>query len=267
MTEAEFLEKVETWALGGLSDLERAAMERHLAGAPSPACVDAHRRAFASVALLAATLPPAAPGPEVWARIEAALPPRAVTRRGAPAWLGWAVAAAAIAAAVLLWLDRGTRRDREARLVGQLRDRDASLAAAAGTAGELAGCRRDLAALREKDVLASEAVALLELPGTQLIPLDRRGPAAHELAANAIYHRGVKKAYVVAANIPADAPTDGYRVWLVRGGQRVAAGTMVADGGRAIVSIPTLTLDDGVPETFQLALASGEIVLESQIKI
>lgn len=267
MTEAEFLDKVDAWALGGLTDLERAAMERYLAGAPSQACRDAHRRAFASAALLAAALPPEAPAPEVWSRIEAALPPRSAARRGAPTWLGWAVAAVAVAAAVLLWLDRGTRRTREARLIGQLRDRDASLAAVAGAQSELTGCRRDLDALRAKDILAGEAVALLELPGTQLIPLDRRGPAAHELAANAIYHRGVKKAYVVAANIPADAPADGYRVWLVRGGQRVAAGTLVTDRGRAIVSIPTLTLNDGVPETFQLALASGEVVLESQIKI
>ena len=268
MTDSEFLDRVETWALGGLDDLEGAAMERHLAGTPSAACRDAYRRAFATAALLAAALPPTTPEPEVWARIESSLPPRpAARRRGVPAWVGWAVASVAIAAALVLWFDRDTRVEREARLVGQLRERDTSLAAVAGTRTDLDGCRRDLEALRAKDLLASEAVALLELPGTQLIPLDRRGPTARDLAANAIYHRGVKKAYVVAANVPADAPPDGYRVWLVRAGQRVAAGTLVAVGGRAIVSIPTLSLDDGVPETFQLALASGEIVLESQIKI
>ncbi|MBK9036874.1 MAG: anti-sigma factor [Myxococcales bacterium] len=269
MTEAEFLDRVETWALGGLTDLERAAMERYLADAPTPACQAAHARAFATTALLAAALPPAAPAPEVWARIERALPP--APRRAAPTrvppWLGWAVATVAVAAAVLLWLDRDRRAEREAGLIGQVRARDTALAAATSTRSDLDACRRDLTELRARDLLADEAVALLELPGTQLIPLDRRGPAARDLAANAIYHRGVKRAYVVAANIPADAPVDGYQVWLVRGGQRVAAGTLVPDRGRAIVSIPTLTLDDGVPETFQLALASGEIVLESQIRI
>lgn len=270
MTEAEFLDRVDAWALGGLTDLERAAMERYLDDAPSPACVAAHARAFATAGLLAAALPPTAPAPAVWTRIEQALPPRivrATPARRTPAWLGWAVAAVAVAAATLLWLDRGARTTRETALTVQLRDRDTALLAATATRSQLDACQRDLTELRARDALANEAVALLELPGTQLIPLDRRGPAARDLAANAIYHRGVKRAYVVAANLPADAPADGYQVWLVRAGQRVAAGTLVADRGRAIVSIPTLTLDDGVPEAFELTLASGEVVLASQIKI
>jgi hypothetical protein len=268
VTEAEFLERVDAWALGGLSDVERAAMERFLAATSSAACRAAHQRAFAAAALLAASLPPSPPTTPVWDRIEAELTPRPKARRaGVPAWLGWAVAGAAAAAAIGLWLDRDRHVTREAKLSVEVQRKDVALAAGATTQAALDGCRQDLDRLRARDVLATEAVALLELPGTQLIPLDRRGPQAEQLAANAIYHRGVKRAYVVAANLPADAPADGYQVWLIRGGQRIAAGTLMPTGGRAIVSVPTLTLDDGVPERFQLARRNGEILLESQIKI
>jgi hypothetical protein len=181
---------------------------------------------------------------------------------------------AAVAVAILLvvlWRDRRAHVDREAALDRELRARtaagDGTDRVMAATRSDLEGCKRELEAIEARDALAGEAVALLELPGTQLIPLDRHAGATTGLAANAIYHRGVKKAYVMAAGLPTDAPPDGYRVWLVRAGHRVAAGVLVPDHGRAIVSVPTLTLDDGVPETFQIALATGEIVLESQIKI
>ncbi|MEZ4403570.1 MAG: hypothetical protein R3B06_26335 [Kofleriaceae bacterium] len=281
MTEAEFLERVEVWALGGLSDIERAQMERYLAGTPSPACVAACARAFDAAALLAASVPPSPPPADGWARLADGVDQlRAGARRPAPsrkvaatrAWLVTAAVAAIVI--VLLVRDRGRHVDREAQLAAQVRAQQAqldaaqpTLAAVASTRTALDGCTQELTRLQAKDALATEAVALLELPGTQLIPLDRPGPVTTPMAANAIYHRGVKRAYVVAAGIPADAPTDGYQVWLVRGGKRIAAGTLHPDQGRAIAVVPTFTLDDGVPETFQLALASGEIVLESQIRI
>lgn len=270
MTEAEFLAQLDAWALGGLSDLEAAAMARFAADA-STAARSAQERAFATAALIAAAEPPSPPPPEVWDRVAARTRTGGTTapRNRASRWqaLGWIVAAAAVVLLIVALRDRARHVEREAELARALGDRDAGAATLTATRGQLDDCVRDLTVLRARDVLATEAVALLELPGTQLIPLDRKGPDATTLAANAIYHRGVKRAYVVAAGIPADAPADGYQVWLVRGGQRIAAGTLLPDHGRAIASVPTLTLDDGVPEAFQLTLASGEIVLESQIRI
>jgi hypothetical protein len=281
VTEADFLAQVDAWALGGLSSQEEAQMAAYLAGQPSPAALQAHRRAFATAALLAASLPPAPPREDAWRRIEAALPklpngvasvtPLVSARRWRSA--GWV--AAGMAAVAVLWLivDRSRGSAREAELRGELRDAQLAMQALrtessshAATRGELDGCLRDLTELRTRDALAAEAVGLLELPGTQLIPLERKAEAT-KLAANAVYHRGVKRAYVVAAGMPADAAAS-YQVWLVRAGKRLEAGRLVAGlDGRAIARVPTLTLDDGVPESFQITRANGEIVLESKIRI
>lgn len=285
MTESEFLEQVDIWALGGLSDIERAQMEQFLTQHPSAGIQEAYRRAFRTAALLGASLEPVPASDDVWQRIEAALPaPKTGASNGVSTvtpirkprrWLaaGWAIAAAAAVLVLWLILDRSRASDREIALQEQFREAQIALAAqrgdvlaAAGVQERLGSCERDLLELRERDALASEAVALLELPGTQLIPLERK-TGVSDLAANAVYHRGVKRAYVVVAGLPKTS-TAQYQVWLVRSGQRLAAGTAVAGAdGRAIARVPTLTLDDGVPETFQLALSTGEIVLESKIRI
>lgn len=268
MTEREFVDQLDEWALGSLSEDGRAAMEAFLAANPQHR--DAARRAFSAAAALGQALPPSPPPPGSWGRIAAALPPRArvdvvAPRRSAWAAVGWVVAAAAALIAVWLWNDRRDRRAHEAALEGQLtaarqRTDEAVLASRA-----LEQCAHDLEVLRGRDALAGEAVALLELAGTQLIPLEAPTPPAEAIAANAIYHRGVKKAYVMVKGLPADA--DGYQIWVNRAGQRLPAGALAAGAdGSVIASVMASTLDD-VPESFEVTRASGEVVLRSRVPI
>jgi hypothetical protein len=281
MTDADFLDQLESWALGGLEAEPRRAMERHLAS--RPALAEATRRAFAIAAALGEALPPSPPPPEVWPRVVAEI--RAAGGRGTTAtadtrWrakrrvgVAWGIAALAAAAALWLWLDR---RDRVARgeLLGRdLRAREAELATqrarldtALAAQAQLDRCARELEAMRGRDALASDAVALLELAGTQLIALEPRtrvNAGQPALAANAIYHRGVKKAYVVARGLPADGT---YRVWVTRGGQRVPGASIAAAAdGTAIASVSTASLAE-VPESFEIT-RDGALVLQSRSKI
>lgn len=278
MNDADFLDQLDAWALGGLEPDSALAMERYLEGHPEHAA--ATRRAFTLAAALGAALPPSPPPPEVWPRVLAALhgPPRSrrdPTRAASARWrasAGWAIAAVAAAVAVWLWLDRRDHVERERALADRLRARDAEersrLDSTLATRAQLERCTRDLESLRTRDALAGEAVALLELAGTQLIPLEPPAPpppGAQVPAANAIYHRGVKKAYVVARGLPADLA--GYQVWVTRGGTRLAAGILAsAGGGPVIASVATATLD-GVPEAFEITRADGGLVLRSRLDI
>lgn len=267
MTHDEFHERLDAWALGALSDDERAEMERHVAAHPDVR--PAVKRAFTSAAALGEALPPAPPAPGAWQRIVAALPGRA----GPPAparrrWgaMGWLAAAVAAAVALWLWFDRDDRRARERTLRAELaaRDRAAGEQTLAAQA-RLDGCVRDLEALRSRDALAGEAVALLELAGTQLIPLEPPAGGPSTVAANAIYHRGVKRAYVVVKGLDADAA--GYEIWVNRAGQRLPAGRLApVAGGGVIASVAADTLDD-VPESFEVTRPAGEVILRSRIKI
>jgi hypothetical protein len=276
MTDADFLDQLDAWALGGLDPDSALAMERHLDRHPEHAA--AARRAFTVAAALGAALPVSQPPPEVWPRVLATVrsaPGPGPGRDARPASprrrrvsVGWAVAAVASAVALWLWLDR---RDREKALAGRLRAEDAEQRAQRGstlaTQAQLDRCARDLEALRTRDALASEAVALLELAGTQLIPLEPPAPSTDAVrpAANAIYHRGVKKAYVVARGLPADPA--GYQVWVRRGGARLPAAVLAPTAsGAVIASVATATLD-GIPESFEITAADGRLVLRSRVSI
>lgn len=245
MTEADFLDQLAAWALGGLADADAAAMERYLA--EHPALRPEVKRAFAAAAALGRALPPSPPPPGAWRRLEVALadaaaPAPAPARPSSRRWtaLAWAIAAVAAALALWLWRDRDAHQRHERSL------------------------ETELAALRGRDALVDETVALLELAGTQIIPLD---PARPDLAvaANAIYHRGVKRAYIVVKGLPADAA--GYQIWVNRAGQRLAAGRVAVDRtGAVIASVAANSLDD-VPESFEVTGAGGDVLLQSHIKI
>lgn len=247
MTEAEFLDQLGAWALSGLTADEHARMERYVAEHPE---IRAEvKRTFAAAAALGHALPSSSPAPGAWRRIEAALgdgasagpaTATAAGRRRTWAVVGWFAAAAAAVLAIWLWLDRGTHIERERRLAQELADRGPRAA------------------------LVDETVALLELAGTQIIPLEPTSPDL-EVEANAVYHRGVKRAYVVAKGLPREAA--GYRIWVNRGGARLPAGRMaVEEDGGVIASVAADSLDD-VPESFEITREDGAVVLRSRVKI
>jgi hypothetical protein len=245
VTESEFLDQLEAWALGGLAPDERAAMERF--ADEHPAVRPAVMRAFETAAALGRAMPPSAAPPGAWGRIERELdgaattakPPALASRRRAWATAGWVLAAAAAILALWLWRDRDARIDREEVLA------------------------RELSELRGRDALVDETVALLELAGTQIIPLEPLA-AGTGIEANAVYHRGVKRAYVVVKGLPREA---GYRIWVNRAGQRLEAGRLSVDrDGGVIASVAANSLDD-VPESFEITRDNGAVVLQSRVKI
>jgi hypothetical protein len=178
------------------------------------------------------------------------------------------VAVVAIVALVLVWLDRDRHRRGESALASRARSAEARLAVAEARLDQVAACRRELAALSGTSQFAGQAVSLLELPGTQLIPLERAQAVTTQLAANAIYHRGVKQAYVVIGGVPADHVGVEYEVWVVRGNVRELAGKAVPEaGGRALLTVPRPTLEPGVPAAFEVTDGAGNLLLASKMPI
>ncbi|HKA86982.1 MAG TPA: anti-sigma factor [Haliangiales bacterium] len=259
MTCAEFKELAALYALGGLDADERAACDAHLAEAKHDGCLQALADASAAIEALGGDLPEVPPGPHVWKGIErriglAAIAPR--RRRGVAA-VGWVVAAAAAAVAVFLWWD-GRGKDREIAdlhagqrdLLGRIAEADKNLAAVGSMRNaclqKLEGLERDL---EKRD----QAIALLQLPGTQLFALAPGKDTPYQ--ANAILHAGVKRAYVVATGLT-PVPGKSYQMWVLKGKKAIPAGLIVGDAkGRALGRIDYATfLAEGVPDAVAVTI-------------
>jgi anti-sigma-K factor RskA len=225
---ADFKDLVALFALGALDASERIECEAHLAlRIHHDHCAELYAEAMQTVAALGESLPAETPGTHVWAVIERGVRPSA--QRVARARRRTAIAsgvALACAAGLLfaLWLRRGERAElavAERTMASAMLDRDQ--------------CRARVEDLEGKERLRKEAVALLELPGTQLFPLQpQKGATA---AANAIMHTGVKRAYVITDGLTPLADRD-YQMWIAAGKHVVPAGVIRVDGhGRAVVKI------------------------------
>jgi anti-sigma-K factor RskA len=252
VTCGELKELAALYVLGALDAAEQAACDAHLAQAKHEGCFEALAGASAAMEALGSDLPEIPPGPHVWKGIEqrigvTVLAPRA---RWAPL-AGWALAAACAAAAIFFWRDRQAKVDEVAELRagrGVLQGRIAEAETVAVRVGaqrkvcleRLDDLRRDL---RQRD----EAMALLQLPGTQLFALapDKDKP----YQASAILHTGVKKAYVVATGLVA-VPGRDYQMWVIKGKRAIPAGLIRGDDkGRAIGEIDyAKDLPEGVPD-------------------
>lgn len=221
---AELKELAPLYAAGALDAQERAAVEAHLAEAgPHQGCQEAMAEAQLTAAALARSLPPVRPDERVWAGIAAKLEggaPRA--RRQLPGWLPWAIAAAAGLAAVVFGLDRNRlagERDRSNRALTEAQaklDRNQGDVARAEAAAQLehARCNELVGQARELRVLEQQALALLERPGTKVVPL---GPAgAHSNRASAIVNAELHRAYVLATALAPQAGKD-YELWVIHG--------------------------------------------------
>jgi len=247
MTCAEFKELVGLYALGTLDDSDRAECETHLRYDRHDGCVEALAEQSAAVAALGDDLPPVPPGPHVWKGIEqriglSVLPARRKSRAGP---IGWALFAAAAAAAIFFFWDRRRAETELAELrAGQkeLRDRiDNSQKSLAAVAQQKAECTQRLQAMEKDLELRDQAVALLELPGTELFPVAPTDKATPYLA-NAILHTGVKKAFIVATGLKPQ-PGKGYEAWVVKGKAAHPAGMFTVDAqGRGIVEVKYETM-------------------------
>jgi anti-sigma-K factor RskA len=270
VTPERFKDLVQLYALGALDAAERAEVETFLA---SPACDAACQRALAEAMatahLLTRELPPVPPSAEVWQKIEARLDlaktrdqavPIEARRRSrlatAVAVAGWVAAAALL----LLWL-------RERSQVGQLATRTLAAEKRVRTfEGQIQDVEgRTVTAHRERDACLRRletletgiehrdaAIALLELPGTQLFAL--KPEPGEKTQANAIVHTGLKRAYIAATGLTPQAGKD-YELWVVRGKQVLAAGLVKSDAqGRALVRVDYEPLTGELPEKLIVTL-------------
>jgi anti-sigma-K factor RskA len=219
-------------ALGALEPEERAALEAHLAGpGPHEGCREAVDRAAATAAELARALPEVKPDPAVWAAIEArsgAAPAR--RPRVGPA--GWVAVAAAAAALVVVGIDRrDLRRGRE----------------------ELEQARTELRALAGAADLQREALALLDRPGSRVVPLEPQpGQAGRAVA---VVNAAEGRAVVISSSLPPQ-PGKTYQLWVIRGSgaPRPAGFLTQAAGGAATGEIDRSLLAGTPPDALAVSL-------------
>jgi anti-sigma-K factor RskA len=188
----EFQEQAPSLALGILEPAERAECEAHLRDPRAHAgCDEAFRRALETVGALASAAPPARPDERVWRAVAARAGIEegpAARRAGVPRW-----ALAAIAAAVLLGLWVGDRRQSDRRR----RALEAELQAVRGEAE----AERALA-------------ALLGEPGSRIVELAPVGGRAGRAAA--VVNLASRRAVVVSSSLPPEAGKV-YQLWVIRG--------------------------------------------------
>ena len=230
MTCAEFKELAAALALDALDPDDRAMARAHLAESIThEGCPEALARAEAVARLLSGALIDTHLPKRVWRRIETRLFDRAPRRRWATA--GWAVAAAACVSAVIL-AGRGIRLRSE---------RDAARAQAsaaqvrAGSSDDLARqCAAQLESARKTSGLAREAIALLQQPGSRVVPFAPQGGFGG--AALAVVSPDRRRAILLSAAL-SPAPARDYQLWVIppgRGAAPVPAGLVEAAEGVAL---------------------------------
>ncbi len=258
MTCAELKEQLGALAAGALEPAEREACERHLASnIPHEGCAEALRLANEAAALMGAALPPLEPGPDVWRAIEGRLaPPRAAAPPGRgrwaqrSLWLSFAAAAAVIAATATTLLGGSERRrlqDAHAREVSQLEGQVKSLS------GNSRRCEEDLGVAKRDLGTEREALAMLQLPETSVIPLAAQA-GAEKLRASALYNPKQQHAMVVLSGLKPPAGKD-YELWVIRGKDKIAAGVLHGDASGALVMhVGSDLLASGAPDAFAVTL-------------
>lgn len=253
---ATFKELVGLMALGALDGEERALAQAHLAQANHEGCLEALAAAMEGASVLDGDGPVEPPSANVWTSIARAIAPGAArlrrTRRSAA--VGWSLAA--VAASLVIWL--GVRPPGRDALVAALdaarQDTELRTAALSAETIERDACRKRLLEFEHDDKARGEAVALLQLAGTQLFPL--RAEKGQAATANAILHTGKKRAYVVAEGLLPISDHD-YELWVARGKKVVAAGVIHVDAeGRTVAraDYEELLGTPGAPDAMMITL-------------
>jgi anti-sigma-K factor RskA len=269
MTCAEFKEHLAAFALGTLDADERAACERHLAQREHEGCLSALAEANDTAAALGLALPVLTPSAATWKAIESRT--RTVVVAGgaaaSPRRRRWTVVTPWLLAAAMLLALLLTLRQR------QIVDRElhAALDRSNDALQQRAQCAVELGALRHDAELRRDALALLQLSGTQLVALAQQGSAL--VGANVIWHAGVKRGFVLGRGLTAPSGKD-YELWVIRGARKIPAGILHGDASGALISAidPTL-LQEGAPDAIAVTLEAtggrpqpeGPIVLVGKI--
>ena len=238
---SEFKELVGAYALDAADEIERAAMDAHLLEPSHEGCVQALERARAAARVLSGAVDDARVPGRVWERIEAGLGPRSKRSWSAP--VAWTVAAA-LAGAGLFLLQERNRLQREA---ADLRLSAQSASHSASSSQQLARqCAAQLDAVRAGSASARDAIALLEQPGSRVVPFGDVDRALQ--SAFAILTADDKRAILVSTTLTPNAQRD-YQLWVIPAGRRAApvpAGLLAAPtAGVAVAEFDVQALSAG----------------------
>jgi len=228
MTCAEFKELAAALALDALDPDERATARAHLAESIThEGCAEALARAEAAARLLPGALIDTPPSDRVWRSIKAWISAHAPRRRWATT-AGWAVAAAASVAGVILAGRLRSERD-------AARAQTAAVEARAASSGDLARqCAAQLESARKTSGLAREAIAFLQQPGSRVVPFAPQGGFGG--AAFAVLSPDRRRAILLSTALSPAATRD-YQLWVIppgRGATPVSAGLVEAAEGVAL---------------------------------
>jgi anti-sigma-K factor RskA len=229
-------------ALGALDLLEARELERHLAEAgPHQGCREAVEQARRTALALAGAVAvrEVRPSPGLWEAVEARTGER--MRRPSTTWRRWGAWGAAAAAAVALVV---------AGLLGRELQHQRSAAQASSRDRDLA--RAELSALQGENALQAEALALLDRPGSRVVPLEPQ-PGRRERAVAILDVTG-GRALISSSSLPAVAGRD-YQLWVIRGaGPPRPAGFLRVSGRAAAGEIDPALLRGPPPDALAVSL-------------
>lgn len=249
----DFKADVWAYALGALEPAERAELEAHLAERLAhEGCPEALERAMRTVQSLSAVAPATPPPSEAWNGIAARIAGESRARGGARvrrrAWIPWALSFAAAAACLILVAQALHYRS-------ALSEKDAELALTRGAAAERDSCRQELEAMRKSADAQRAALALLEIPTTQLVALSATPESKSSSRGTALLNVQERKAVVL---ISALAPAVGkdYELWLIRSGNPPVPAGILKPGqdGKVVAEVNPSVLQAGRPDLFAVTV-------------
>jgi len=203
-----------------------------------------------TVQALSAAAPAVAPPVDSWSKIEARLAAERQTGR-LPArrsgWLPWAVSFIAAAACALLFVKAWTYRS---ALLAQ----NAEISQLRGATAERDACRQELEAIKKGSQAQRAALALLELPSTQLVPISPTPGSTSTSRGTALLNMEERRA-VVLISLLSPAVGKDYELWVIRAGSAVPAGILKpGEDGRALAEIDRSLLQGGRPDMFAVTV-------------
>jgi anti-sigma-K factor RskA len=250
VTCAEFKESAAAYALGILPAQEERELEEHLSESIAhQGCHAVLESALRTTAALSAAVPPVQPPDTAWEAIESRLNlgqtgsrPRDQPR------LPWLIGFAAAAVCLLAVIQALNYRR-------ALTEQNAQLAQLSAAEAERERCAQELQALKNSTELQRAALALLELPSTQLVPLGAPQGVRTASRGTALFNSEQQKAIVL---ISALAPAVGkdYELWVIREGENPTPAGVFKPGpdGKAITQVDPRVLQAGPPGVFAVTL-------------
>ncbi len=247
---SEFKASVWAYALSGLEPTERAELERHLAEPIAhEGCQDELDRAMRTAQALSSLAPAVTPPAESWSKIEARIAGerRTTGLRRRPAWLPWAVSFIAAAACAILLFKAWTYRS---ALIAQ----STEISLLKGAVAERDICRQELEAMRRSSQAQRAALALLELPTTQLVPISATPGSKSPSRGTALLNMEERKAVVLISALSPAVGRD-YELWVIRSGTPVPAGILKpGQDGKVVAEVSPALLQAGRPDTFAVTV-------------